>query len=227
MDPRARRTIDALLAAAEPLFARRSVDDVTLDEIAAAAGVAVGSVYNHFGSKAGLHAAVVERAVAADRRFMDRAYTRDGSPVERLYAAADAYLDFYAANPEYFRTLAFPNGSTTYAAGRELAERLAASVQEQNARMVSELRRGVADGTFRAVDPDDVATILWAAWNGIISLGWRNDALGCDLEELRRLLRVATDVVGHGLFRGDSGASAAGPEDGDAAGRADDGAGRG
>jgi AcrR family transcriptional regulator len=201
VDPRARRTVEALLTAAEQLFARRSVDDVTLDEIATAAGVAVGSVYNHFGSKAGLHAAVVERAVDADRRFMDRAYARDGSPVERLYAAADAYLDFYAANPDYFRTLAFPNGSLSYPAGRELADRLATSVREQNARMVAELRQGVADGSFRAIDPEDVATVLWAAWNGIISLGWRNDALGRDLDELRRLLRVATDVVAHGLLQ--------------------------
>ncbi|NGN95835.1 TetR/AcrR family transcriptional regulator [Nocardioides sp. KC13] len=201
MDPRARRTIEALLTAAEQLFARRSVDDVTLDEIATAAGVAVGSVYNHFGSKAGLHAAVVQRAVDADRRFMDRAYTQDGSAVERLYAAADAYLDFYAANPDYFRTLAFPSGSTAYPAGRELADRLATSVREQNARMVAELRRGVADGSFRAIDPDDVATVLWAAWNGIISLGWRNDALGRDLDGLRELLRVATDVVAHGLLQ--------------------------
>ncbi len=200
MDPRAERTVEALLGAAERLFSTRAVGEVTLEEIAAEAGVAVGSVYNHFGSKAGLHAAVVERALDTDRRFMDLAYTDDRSPIEQLYAAAEEYLAFYLANPEYFRMLAFPGDPGRYPAGRELADRLAASVDEQNTRMVSALRRGIDAGAIRPVDPEDAATVLWAAWNGVISLGWRPDALRRDDAELARLLRVATETVAHGLL---------------------------
>ena len=36
--------------------------------------MAVGSIYNNFGSKAGLYAAVIERALDVDREYMDRAY---------------------------------------------------------------------------------------------------------------------------------------------------------
>lgn len=200
MDPRAARTIEALLSAAERLFSERPVGEVTVEEIATTAGVAVGSVYNHFGSKAGLHAALADRAMEADRRFMDQAYVPGRSPVEQLYAAAEEYLEFYLANPEYFRMLAFPADPGSYPAGRDLAERLAASVDKQNGRMVEALRRGIAAGAIREVDPDDVATVLWAAWNGIISLGWRADPLRRSAEELRRLLRVATDAVAHGLL---------------------------
>ena len=200
MDPRARRTIESLLQAAEQLFSTRPVDDVTLEEIAGTAGVAVGSVYNHFGSKAGLHAALIERALDADRRFMDLAYVPGRSPVEQLYAAADSYLAFYLANPEYFRMLAAPADPGSYPAGRELSERLAASVDEQNARMVEALQLGIEAGVIRKVDPEDTATMLWAAWNGIISLGWRSDGLRRTDDELRRLLRLAADAVAHGLL---------------------------
>lgn len=200
MDPRAERTIDALVRAAEQLFSTRPVADVTLEEIASAAGVAVGSVYNHFGSKAGLHAAVVEQALTTDREFMDRAYTDDRSPVEQLYAAAEEYLAFYVANPEYFRMLAFPADPGRYAAGRDLAERLAASVDQQNTRMVEALRRGIESGQIRPIIPEDVATVLWAAWNGVISLGWRPDSLQRSNDELSRLLRVATETVAEGLL---------------------------
>lgn len=200
MDPRAERTVDALLAAAERLFSTRSIGEVTLEEIATEAGVAVGSVYNHFGSKAGLHAAVVERALDTDRAFMDLAYTQGRGPVEQLMAAAQEYLAFYVANPEYFRMLAFPADPGRYQAGRELADRLAASVDEQNARMVAALRAGIEAGVVRDVDPEDVATVLWAAWNGVISLGWRPDALQRDEKELARLLAVATETVAHGLL---------------------------
>ena len=173
---------------------------MTVEEIAERAGAAVGSIYNTFGSKAGLHAAVVQRALDVDREFMDLAYTADRDPVAQLYAAAEQYLGFALRHPEYFRMLAFPAEPGHYAAGRELAERLADSVAAQNDRMVDALRRGIADGVLRPVDPGQVATVLWAAWNGIVSLAWRPDRLRHDEAELRALLRSATDVIAHGLL---------------------------
>ena len=189
-----------LLRAAQEIFATRAVDEVTVEEIADAAGVAVGSLYNHFGSKAGLHAAVVERAVEVDRQFMDLAYTADRSPVEQLYAAAEESLRFYLEAPEYFRMLAFPGDPGRYQAGRDLAERMARSVDEQNARMVEALRLGIEAGVVRDVDPASVATVLWASWNGVISLAWRPDELRRTEKELRELLRVATDAIARGLL---------------------------
>lgn len=200
MDPRAERTVEAVLRAGEQLFSTRPVADVTVEEIAAAAGVAVGSVYNHFGSKAGVHIALVERALDTDRRFMDFAYTDGRGPLEQLYAAAEEYLAFYLKNPDYFRMLAFPVDPGSYPAGRELAERLAKSVDEQNGRMVEAIQLGIEDGAIREVDPEDAATVLWASWNGIISLGWRPDGLQRSEEELRRLLHLATEAVAHGLL---------------------------
>ncbi|MFB6722963.1 TetR/AcrR family transcriptional regulator [Kribbella sp. NPDC056345] len=200
MDPRAERTVESLLRAAEQLFCKRSFAEVTLEEIATDAGVAVGSVYNHFGSKAGLHAALVERALDTDRYFMDLAYVPGRSPVDQLYAAAAEYLAFYVANPEFFRMLAFPADPGSYPAGRELADRLAASVNEQNARMVEAIKLGIDTGVLREVDAEATATVLWAAWNGIISLGWRSDGLSRTTDELAQLLRVATDLVAHGLL---------------------------
>jgi len=200
MDPRRARTIEALLHAAETLFAEHPVDEVTVEEIAAAGGLAVSSIYNHFGSKAGLHAAIVQRALDTDRDFMDRAYTADRGPVDQLYAAADQYLEFYLRYPEYFRMLAFPADPGGYAAGAALAQQLAASVDEQNERMVSALASAIEAGELRAVDPREVATVLWSAWNGIISLGWRPDQLRRSPDELRELLKTATDVVAEGLL---------------------------
>jgi TetR/AcrR family transcriptional regulator len=199
VDPRAERTVEAVLSAAEQLFSTHSVADVTVEQIAKAAGVAVGSVYNHFGSKAGVHIALVERALDTDRHFMDLAYVPGRSPLDQLYAAAEEYLAFYLENPEYFRMLAFPTDPGSYPAGQELAERLAKSVDEQNGRMVEAIRLGIEAGTLRDVDPEGTATVLWAAWNGIISLGWRPDGLRRSADELRQLLRLATEVFTQGL----------------------------
>ena len=200
MDPRTLRTTDALLAAADRVFADRALESVTVEEIAAEAGVAVGSIYNHFGSKAGLHAAVVERALDVDRAHMDRAYVDGRSPVDQIRAAAAEYLRFALDQPEHFRMLASPPAPGRYAAGRRTAEVLGRRVAEQNERLAAAIRAGVGSGELRPVDPEATATALWAAWNGIIGLGWRPDGLRREPAQLQELLSVAVDLVEFGLL---------------------------
>jgi AcrR family transcriptional regulator len=199
VDPRKRRTIESLLRAAEEIFGERAAEEVTVEEIATRAGVAVGSLYNHFGSKAGLQTAVVDRALAVDRSYMDRAYVDGRTPAEQIAAAAEEYLRFYLDHPDYFRMLAFPPEPGQYPAARELAARLGQRVEEQNARLTAALQQAIDAGEARAVDPTAVATFLWASWNGVISLAWRPDTLRRDERELRKLLAAAADVIALGL----------------------------
>ncbi len=204
VDPRKQRTIDALIQAAEEIFSARPVSEVTVEEIAERAGIAVGSIYNHFGSKAGLHAAVVERVLDVDRRFMDLAFAPDRTPVEQVYAVAEQYLQFYLQYPEYFRMLAFPVDPGQYTAGRELMDRMADQIEQQNNRLAEVIRQGIDAGIARAIDPEKAARTLLVTWNGIISLHWRPDRLRCDESELRELLNTAADLVAHGLLRAET-----------------------
>ena len=199
MDPRKQRTMDSLVAAAQLMFTERPVDEVTVEEIGQHAGVAVGSIYNNFGSKEGLYAAVVARALDVDRDYMDRAYTPDRKPIEQLLAASEQYLRFALDHPQFFRMLAFPNKPSPYPAAAETAALLALRVDEQNARMVDAIERGIADGSTRDLDPQSTATVLWASWNGIISLAWRHDDLRQSPEELAELIARAADLVSYGL----------------------------
>lgn len=199
MDPRKQRTMDALLTAAQEMFAERPADEVTVEEIGQHAGVAVGSIYNNFGSKEGLYAAVVGRALDVDRDYMDRAYTPDRSPIEQLLAASEQYLLFALDHPQFFRMLAFPAKPGPYPAAAETAALLSRRVDEQNARMVDAINRGIAEGSIRELNPQKTATILWASWNGIISLAWRHDDLRQDPDALAELVRDAADLVSFGL----------------------------
>ncbi len=199
VDPRKQRTMDALLTTARQMFAERPVENVTVEEIGQHAGVAVGSIYNNFGSKEGLYAAVVAQALDVDRDYMDRAYTPDRNPVDQLQAASEEYLRFALDHPQFFRMLAFPTKPGPYPAAAETAALLARRVDEQNARMVDAIQRGIADGSIRPVDPRATATILWASWNGIVSLAWRHDDLQRSPEQLAELVELAADLVSYGL----------------------------
>ena len=68
MQRRLEHTRNLLLDAAEEVFARRGFDAAALEDIADAAGYTRGAIYSHFGSKAELFLAVVERQ---RQRFLD------------------------------------------------------------------------------------------------------------------------------------------------------------
>ena len=60
LSPRAARTRAALLDAGLDLLADRPIDAIAIDELVAAAGVAKGSFFNHFGDKYGFANAIAE-----------------------------------------------------------------------------------------------------------------------------------------------------------------------
>ena len=190
--------MDALLAAAERMITEQR--DATVDEIADDAGVAVGSIYNHFGSKSGLLAAAVDRALDTDADYMDRAYTPDRSPLEQILAAGEEYIRFYFDHPTFFRMLAFPPDPGQYAAGHEVAERMGRRVAEQNARLSDAVRRAVDEGIIRPVDPEQVTTILWSALNGVLSLAWRPDSMRRSEAEIRELIATLDQIIALGLI---------------------------
>ncbi|MCE9516697.1 MAG: TetR/AcrR family transcriptional regulator, partial [Mycobacterium sp.] len=86
-----------------------------------------------------------------------------------------------------------------YPGAEATAAQLSRRIDEQNARMVDAIARGITEGSIREVDPVMTATILWASWNGIISLAWRHDDLGKESAELTEMLDRATDLVSYGL----------------------------
>jgi AcrR family transcriptional regulator len=93
----AARNRAAILDAAAGLFAEHGVDAVSMDQVAAAAGVGKGTLFRRFGDKAGLAVALLD----ARERVLQEAILSGPAPLgpgapegERLVAFADAYLDY-------------------------------------------------------------------------------------------------------------------------------------
>ncbi len=102
--PAGRPPAERLLAAAELLFGERSYRRTTVAEICAHAGMATGSFYAHFGSKADIYVAVIRRINADLRRAMARALA-GAEPQQRARerAAFRAYFDLMSERPWCFR----------------------------------------------------------------------------------------------------------------------------
>jgi AcrR family transcriptional regulator len=86
------RTREAILRAAEELFARQGFDATSMQQIADSAGVARATPSYFFRSKAALYDAVLARAVARAQAAIARTYgAQDGTGA--LTEAVDAYVD--------------------------------------------------------------------------------------------------------------------------------------
>jgi AcrR family transcriptional regulator len=91
---------ERLLAAAEMLFGERSYQRTTVAGICARAGMATGSFYAHFGSKAEIFAAVVRR-INADLRMAMRTAIEQAGPGQREIERASfrAFFDMLSTRP--------------------------------------------------------------------------------------------------------------------------------
>ncbi|HEX3344470.1 MAG TPA: helix-turn-helix domain-containing protein, partial [Polyangiaceae bacterium] len=92
-----------LVALGMELFTRRTYDDVSIDELAQAAGISKGLLYHYFPSKRHLY---VETVREAARELLERTATPEGmDPLDRLRAGLDAYVDYVGKHGKPYAAL--------------------------------------------------------------------------------------------------------------------------
>jgi AcrR family transcriptional regulator len=90
-----------VLAAAGELFAARGVAGVSMDDVAAAAGVGKGTLYRRFGDKSGMAAALLDELESQLQQALLSGPPPLGPgapPIERLAAFTAAYLAYVDAH---------------------------------------------------------------------------------------------------------------------------------
>jgi AcrR family transcriptional regulator len=170
-----------ILAAAEQLFAARGAEKVSMDDIAAAAGVGKGTLYRRFGDKAGLGVAVLDER----ERDLQEAILRGppplgpgAAPLARLHAFADAYLDYLHRNLQLIAMseTAAPGAryrSGVYAAWRQHVELLLTAIDASHPRVLADYLLATLAGDLhrhlleRQEDPDESRAALHELLDGI------------------------------------------------------------
>jgi len=105
---------EQLIQVARNLFAEHGVEATSVEEIAASAGVSKPIVYEHFGSKDGLYAVVVDREVQRLETAINQALSTPGARYrEIIERGALALLDYIDECPEGFRIISRDSSSTT------------------------------------------------------------------------------------------------------------------
>lgn len=103
------RTREAILDAAERLFAERGFEATSLSDVGAMAGVSRGTPGYFFGSKEELYRAVIQRCFQEVREAVQAGRVRalaSQEPAEVVLAGAvGEYFDFLQARPQFIRLL--------------------------------------------------------------------------------------------------------------------------
>ena len=148
---------NTVLDSARSEFVGRGIEATAIDDLRAATGLSVGSIYHRFGSKEGLAAAVYAEALG-DYQAAAIERLRAGADAEAgVRGLVDAHLAWHEANPDRARFL-HENGGL---ARREPARELIAA---GNAEFLGEASRWwrthAGYGALRDL-PFDMAYVLW------------------------------------------------------------------
>jgi AcrR family transcriptional regulator len=131
--PRAERE-EQMIAVALPLFARRGYHAVSVDEVAAGAGVTKPMVYAYFDSKEGLFQACATRAADRLVATLERSAAHHTDPAERMWHGLLAVFRWIAEHREAWAVLygAPGSGGSPFAApAAQASDRMARLVTEQ------------------------------------------------------------------------------------------------
>jgi len=141
--PRRLRTRTAILEAAQRLFAARTYETVSVEDITEAAGIAKGSFYNHFTDK---HQVATEIGSLLQNHVAELV-ARDGAnhddPAVRCVRGTMMVLRFALEHAESAKALT------------RLSKDLFSISDPLNNRAMDIIKDGIKDGTFSEVGPED------------------------------------------------------------------------
>jgi TetR/AcrR family transcriptional regulator len=143
----------AILRAAAQEFAEHGIAGARTDAIARAAQVNKALLYYYFRDKETLYGAVLDNAFSGMKTTVFHVLDSELPPREKILAYVGAYFDFIASNQIYPKLM--QREMMRAREGHSVhIDRLVKSYFQPIYRRVGELlRKGIADGEFRDVDP--------------------------------------------------------------------------
>lgn len=153
-----------ILDAAERVFGQKGFHKATLKEVAEEAEFSVGALYAFFEGKDDLFGQVLQRRGDQFLELLEVAVSGDDLPPVKLHRIVDVSVDYFRANPDYYRLFQRELGGTTWSFRANLN---AAGLQRYQAAMAIEERlfaEGVAANAFVGDDP----AVLAALYSGLV-----------------------------------------------------------
>ena len=197
------RTRKMLLNTAGELYARKGVDETTVEDIAEAAGVSVGSVYAHFGSKEALALTFAEAPMELLEQVLVEARRNEPSPFRRVIKGGEAFMRFTFDQPAacrwaMIRSMA-PHHQHDDAPLSETGRALAGRLQQGLMEVAADVKAAMDAGEIDQAPIDETLVFLWGTWHGVTLMVYRQDGMAIPPELAERALAFASKTINRGL----------------------------
>ena len=189
-----------ILDAAKVVFFRDGFASANLDMVADYAGVAKGTLYRYFESKADLYVEVLaEDGRGFIAKFAESA--REGATAAlRIRSMSRFYFEHWAAHPDYFRIFwAIDNQDMIGEVPDRIVQEVSRSWEDSLTLVSRVLDAGVQAGEFKKCDTWEVATILWTTANALIQQDATAAMRSIRRGSLQDVYRDALDLLVDGL----------------------------
>ncbi len=158
-----------ILDAARQVFFRDGFVAANLDEVAAIAGVAKGTLYRYFANKADLYVALLADNGDVFVAKMREVAENPGNATDRIRGLGKFYFHHWTKNRDYFQIFwALDNQGLIGVLPPALVGQVTA-LWESSLRILSDvIEDGVRSREFAPCDAWEVANLLWTVSNGLI-----------------------------------------------------------
>ena len=193
--PVAATTEDRILDATERLLAAIGLRKMTMEDVAAEAGLTRRTVYKYFGSKQELAFASIDRVVSKVRDRLEDIAVSNTPVQDRLKRMAVARITVRLQAVQGYRMSldsVFDVIRPAYMERRKEYFRREAEI------FAVVIREGVGSRSLKPVDPDETADLLLQATNAFLPYSLSPDELG-HTDEVRKRLETMADIFVAGI----------------------------
>jgi AcrR family transcriptional regulator len=160
---------DQVITVARRLIAERGTTEVSMDEIATAAGLSRSTVYVYFANREALLRACLAGMRDELFRAVAASWDKDAAPARRLERLVEELLARIDDDPAFFRLALVIEG--TLGRGAEAVGDELALISLEIAELIREVYEdGVASGVFRAMDPARATTLIGQQILGVMAV---------------------------------------------------------
>jgi len=182
---------EAVYEGAVAVLTEHGLQGATMERVAAAAGVAKGSLYNYFRNKRELLRFVHQRALVPIQQAVERILQGTQQAREKLLSLCRIWREYLGENRAVFEF--FVNDEAARSLVRDSQETARASAVQQVAAIISQ---GVQEGVFRAVDARGAAEVFVGAAVGMVE----HELASGRLRPMDEAVEILMDVMLRGLL---------------------------
>lgn len=153
-----------ILLAAEEVFSESGYHKTLVEDIAARAGLGKGTIYRYFATKKELFLSLMFESLDELREIIKAATDKHTGTIDKLKAGIEAYLGFFKRHKQLFVILIYEHNEVGCGENDDCLTKFTDLIGE-----ISDFARGgIADGTFKELDPVTLSYGMLGTLNYVI-----------------------------------------------------------